>query len=251
MALPRARQSTQAIVNGHCVLASEIFAIRSSRFATRSFSSQIQDPGARDPLQGELDLQDVARQAHAAERGAEEVGLALLGHFEDAVVGETHAQRTEMLAEAARAMVVLAVYVGGHHAAQRHRLGPGRDRARPAPGQEQILELREREAGLRAQHAARRVEREQPIGEPRARQRLPGRRRQSRVPVGAAQAPGEACPARGRLQVFGEDLPPLDDRIATPTLDLHCLGPSCRRGSQGSRGCSAPRWRESGLPARR
>ncbi len=68
----------------------------------------------------ELDLEDVAGEPHAAERGAEELRLALVGPISSiAPVGDAQPQRAHVRAEAAGDVVVLAVHVGGDHAAER------------------------------------------------------------------------------------------------------------------------------------
>src|SRR6185503_11507001 len=71
------------------------------------------DPGRGDVLELNLDLEDVPGEPHAAERGAKELALALLGAREDAPVGDPHAKRPHVLAEAARDVMVLSVHVGG------------------------------------------------------------------------------------------------------------------------------------------
>ena len=66
----------------------------------------------------------MSRESHAAERGAEQLGFALFADLEHPAVGDAHAQGADMLAEAAHHVVVLAVHVGGDHAAESHELRP-------------------------------------------------------------------------------------------------------------------------------
>jgi hypothetical protein len=48
------------------------------RFEVGDLLAFLPDPGRRDALQLDLDLEDVAGQAHAAERGAEQVALPVV-----------------------------------------------------------------------------------------------------------------------------------------------------------------------------
>ncbi len=59
-------------------------------------------------------------------------GSCSSGAPEDAPVGDAHLERADVLAEAAVDVVVLAVDVGGHHAAEGDELGAGRDGREPA-----------------------------------------------------------------------------------------------------------------------
>ena len=69
---------------------------------------------------------------------------------DDAAVGDAQPQRRDVAAEAAVDVVVLAVDVGGDHAAERDELGAGRDRREPAARQERAVQLVERQARLGA-----------------------------------------------------------------------------------------------------
>ena len=103
-------------------------------------------------------------------------------------VGDAQRAARARGAEAAVDVVVLAVDVGGDHAAERHELRARRDRREEAARQEEPVDLAQREPGLGAQHAGRRVEGEDAVGERRAGDLAIARRRQRRVAVGAAEA---------------------------------------------------------------
>ena len=66
--------------------------------------------------------------------------------LDDAAVRHAHAQGEDVAAEAAVAVVVLAVDVGRHHAAQGDELRAGSDGGEEAARQEEAVELEEREA---------------------------------------------------------------------------------------------------------
>jgi hypothetical protein len=178
------------------------------------------DPGRRDALELDLDLEDVTGESHSTQRRAEELGLALLGHLQHAIVRDAHAQRADVLAEAAHHVVVLAVHVARHHAAERHVLGSRIDGRRPAARREEGVELPQREARLGAQHAALGIEAEDPVRQARPRAGSRRRRRQRGIAVGAPEAATQRrAPARA-LQVFGEPLLTGRDRVTPPAREL-------------------------------
>ena len=124
-----------------------------------------------------------------------------------------------MTSETARDMMVLAVYVCGHHAAQRHELGTGRDGRREAARHEEAVQVLQQEARLGAQHAALRVEDEHPVREP-GPQGGAAAGRQRRVPVGAAHAASQPRLVRALSEALAEDLPCPDLRMASPAFEL-------------------------------
>ena len=92
-------------------------------------------------------------ESHSADGCPEEVG-PLVGPAVDQITGgQPHAEAGHMVAEAARLVVVLAVDVGGHHAAERDELGARRDGGEPAAGHEQAVDFMERETGLAGEEA--------------------------------------------------------------------------------------------------
>ena len=103
--------------------------------------------------------------------------------LDDAAVGDAQLERGDVRAEAAVAVVVLAVDVGGDHAAQRDELGARRDRGEPAARQEQAVQIRP--ATARPRRAGRRCPR-----------RTPGCGRPARVETDLAVAGGAAATSR-------------------------------------------------------
>ena len=97
---------------------------------------------------------------------------------------------------------------------------PGVDRREPAARQEQAVQVVQREAGLGAQHAGRRVEREDAIGERRAGDDRTARRRQRRVAVRAAEAARQHGVARDALEVLRAELARLHPGVVAPAGDL-------------------------------
>ena len=142
--------------------------------AMRSLSAT--DPRRGDAHQPELDLQDVAGEAHAARRWRGR-GRAPRSRraLHDAAVGHPHAERAHVGAEA-------AVRGGGSCRGRRPppcpprvtNCVPGVTGGEEAARQEEPVQLEQREAGLRAQHARRRVEGEDAVGERRVRDHRAG-----------------------------------------------------------------------------
>ena len=166
----------------------------------------------------------------------------------DAPVGHAHAQPQHVGAEAAVAVVVLAVHVGRHHAAQRDELRAGRDGREEAAGQEEPVDLAQREAGLRAQR------RRSPGSKARMRSASAAaattgwlRRRQRRVAVGAAQAAAEHGVARERLEVLRADLA-AGHGHAAPAGELGSGSPTLRSGAQRRGSSARPARRRSARP---
>ena len=135
MLRPRCRQSIQPIVIGHDLAPRSSPARKSSMSGIGSLSTN--SHGLDDALELELDLEDVAEQAHAADGAVEQLRLLRRAALDDAVVGEAHAERAHVRAEAAGDVVVPAVHVAGDHAAERDELGARRDRREEAARHEQ------------------------------------------------------------------------------------------------------------------
>ncbi len=119
-------------------------------------------------------------------------------------------------------VVVLAVHVGRHHAAQGDELRARRDGAVEAARQQQPVHGPQRQAGLGAQDAGLRVEGRDAVGQRRRGHAALRRRRQRRVAVGARQAArqhgvaGQALEVLGALLVAGDgdQAPARDARLA-------------------------------------
>ncbi len=77
--------------------------------------------------------------------------------FEDATVGDAHAQRPQVAPDGARDVVMLAVDVARDHAAEGDELRPRRDWYEESALQAQPIQRVERETGFGTQYA-RRVE---------------------------------------------------------------------------------------------
>ena len=183
----------------------------------RSVSAQIQGVGMRFMRNATSRMWPVRPMPPrvARKRSTLAVGAAL----DDAPVGHAQAQRRDVRAEAAVHVVVLAVDVGGHHAAEGDELRARRDGQEEAAGQEQPVELEH--ARARPRRAAG------PSLRSKARMRSarvvlaatgPAGGRQRRVAVGAAE------PARehGTLGERGEILRALLPRrhaLASPSAE--------------------------------
>ena len=64
-----------------------------------------------------------------------------VGTFEDPPVGHAELEAAHVLAETAVDVMILAVYVGGDHAAEGDELGAGRDGHEPAAAEEHAVQL--------------------------------------------------------------------------------------------------------------
>ena len=171
-------------------------------------------PRRGDALQLELHLEDVTEQPHPAHRGPEQIRLHRRRTVDHGVIREAHAQRSHVGTEAAGAVVILAVYVAGHHAAQGDELRARGHRREEAAGYQYRVQLIEAEAGLGAHDAAGGIEGQDAIGQPGIDHPVLGLRRQRRVTIGATEPAREHGAARGRLQVLGDELAPRQRRAA-------------------------------------
>jgi hypothetical protein len=193
------------------------------------------DPGRLDARQHALDLEHVSRETHASDGRAEEIGLLGRRAPQHAAIRDAQAQAPHVRAERAGAMVILAVHVGRHHAAQRDELGSRRDRRVEAAREEEPVERLHREARLRVQRARRRVEAEDAVRQQRRGHAVLGPRGQRRVAVRPAHAARERGPARHRLEVLRADLA-AGDRDAAPALEPRLRCGAQRPGSAATRG---------------
>ena len=92
-------------------------------------------------------------ESHSADGGPEEFGPLVGPAVDQLTGGQPHAETGDVIAEAARFVVVLAVDIGGYHAAERDELGAGRDGCEPAAGHEEAVDLMECETGLAGEQA--------------------------------------------------------------------------------------------------
>jgi hypothetical protein len=107
--------------------------------------------------------------------------------FHDAAGAGADHEALHVPADRARDVMVLAVNIGGDHAAQGHVLGAGRDRREEAARQEQPVQLAEQYAGFDVQQAGRVVEGQDAIGQRRTHHRA-ATHRQRRIAVRPAHA---------------------------------------------------------------
>ncbi len=116
------------------------------------------DQSAVDPLQRNPSPDDHAGQPHAADRRVEELAVLLGGQHEHVAGGGQQADFEHLRSKRPRGAVVLAMHVCGDRPADRHVLGPGHDRERPAGRRQGAQQLAERRAGLGRQHSLLAVE---------------------------------------------------------------------------------------------
>ena len=147
---------------------------------------------------------DHAGQPHAADGGPEQLGLgAVRGQRADRAVGGDQVHRQHVVAEAAVAVVVLAVDVGGDRAADRHLPGARQHRHPPAERQRGPHERVQADAGV--------DDRDARVGVDRGRAGEPGHVEHDaagvlrRVAVGAAEAAGDHA-ARAGAPDRGDDV---------------------------------------------
>ena len=152
-------------------------------------------------------------------------------------------------AEGAVAVVVLAVHVGGDHAAEGDELGPGRDRHEPAARQQQAVDVGEAEA--RPRRAARRSPRRR-----RGCDRRAGCPRRSAPASGSEASPYERprprarlAPRAGALEILAGHLGGRDLGESAPAGELARRRAGQGRdlgGAAGAAGRARPRWRGTG-----
>ena len=126
------------------------------------------DRGGGDPAQPEADMEDQAGQPDASDGGGEQVRPLGRGDADLLAGGQHQVEPQHMVAEAADAVVVLAVDVVGDGPADGGEGGSRRGRRQEAPGQESGEQVVEGDAGLAHQGAVVRVERNhavQPLGQ--------------------------------------------------------------------------------------
>src|ERR1019366_1764424 len=163
-------------------------------------------PRARDGAEHELHFEDVPEKAHAADRGVEQIGERRRPALDHAVVGEPHLERPHVLAEAAVPVMVLAVDVARHHAAEGHELRSRRDGREPAARNEDAIDLDEAQPRLCAHHPGRRVEPEDAIGHPRGGDLVVGAGGERRVAVRPPEPTRQRRALRELHEVFAQHL---------------------------------------------
>ncbi len=105
----------------------------------------------RDEFEGYF--ADDAGEAHAPDGCPEKIRILLSGAGFLAAVGQNQLDAQHVVAEAAVMMMVFAMHVRGDTAAQRHKLGTGRDRQEPALFDDHRQNIGQGHAGFGAQDA--------------------------------------------------------------------------------------------------
>ncbi len=118
---------------------------------------------------------------------------------------DPHQQPRHVRAEAAVDVVILAVHVGRHHAAEGDELGAGGDGDEPAAREEEAVQLVERQPRLGPQHAGGRVEGQNSVGPHGGDDQRAAGRRQRRVAIAAPQ-PAKERHVGGVEQIVRLDL---------------------------------------------
>ena len=144
------------------------------------------EEGGVDREQAEAGRQDDAGEAHAADGGAEQLGVVGAAAAAWHPVRGRQGERLEVGAEGTVALVILAVHVGGDHAADGDEPGAGHDRGEPATGSEHLEDVGEQDAGLAGEQPGIGVEREHPV---EGQQRQGEVRVEGGVAVGAGPLP--------------------------------------------------------------
>ena len=119
--------------------------------------------GAADRRQLELDRSDDAGEPQAADRGGKQVATLARCEIDLSLIGAQQAEPPDGAAEAAGAMMILAVHVVGQKAAQRGMARARRGRREPSPGNDVVQEITESQARLRLHDALGRIEGDQSI----------------------------------------------------------------------------------------
>ena len=122
------------------------------------------DPLGRDAPQPELDLEHVACEPHATDRGSKQIRMPLWRALEDASVGDAHLQRRDVIAEVAVLVLILAVHVRRDHAAECDETRAWRYRREEPPWHEEPVELSQRKTRLGAKRSRCFIEAENPVG---------------------------------------------------------------------------------------
>ena len=144
------------------------------------------DPARLDTGETKGRVQYSAGESHAADRRREKLRVLAGRTGDDAAIGYRQGKALDMLAEAAGAMVILAVDIGGDHSSDAHQLG-SRNHGRKIPLRKKRRDdVRKQNARLDSHPAAHGVEGAKAI-EPEHREA--GHRADSGVAIGAAIAP--------------------------------------------------------------
>ena len=242
MPRPRVVQSTQAAACGQrAALALQRVHEQSSRSRARRVSATSQGDSMRSSATSTSSTWPVRPMPPCVARNSS-------GSF-SSVISSTRPSATRMrsartcAAEGARLVVVLAVHVRRHHAAERHVGRAGEDRAREAARPEDPVDLPEREPGLGAQDAGLGVEGEEAVRAPRTHHAVARGGGQRGVAVGAAETARELRAGAGGLEVHGRLLAALQNGQPTPARELRRPGIHRKQTSYpgGSRGPPAYR----------
>ena len=122
------------------------------------------DPLRRDPPQPELHFEDMAGQAHPADRGAKEVRVLLGRAVEHPAIGDPHLEGGDVVAEVAVFVLVLSVDIRGDHPAQGDELRARGHRREVPAWHQQTVEVAESEPGFGAEPARALVQAQNAIG---------------------------------------------------------------------------------------
>jgi hypothetical protein len=169
--------------------------VRHSANAARK-AVEIRDPAfldldarRRDGLKAKADPKNQAGEPDAADRGREQVGIGPRAYAPDLARGQRQVEPDHVIAEAARALVVLAVDVVRDGAAHGGERGAGTDREQVAPRQERLHEVAKGHPGFTDHVAACGIEVEDPVQA--AGQERPAAAVERDVAVAAAGAMGQ------------------------------------------------------------
>ncbi len=115
-------------------------------------------PGGRHAGQAEADRENDPGKADAADRGGEQVRIAVGADAADLAVRQKQVEPPDMIAEAADPIVILAVDVARHGSADRRLRRSGARRGDEPERQEGVEQIGEANPGLADQFPGGRVE---------------------------------------------------------------------------------------------
>jgi len=92
-----------------------------------------------------LDFENMAGQSHSTNRRAKKVSVLLWTAPQHTTIRDAHAHPGYMIPKATIHMVVLSMYIGGHHPPEGDKLSSRRNRNKKQPGQKESIQLKERE----------------------------------------------------------------------------------------------------------
>ena len=153
------------------------------------------NPAALDPHEPERGAHNDAGEPHAADGLREQIGVLGPRAACEGAIRAHDVDPVDEGAEGAGLVVILAMHVGGDHAADGHMLGARRDGRKKPARQKALDHIAQRDAALRRQNACLRVEREHV---PEAGHGDGGGWRERAVAIRAAEAARDPGPARQR-----------------------------------------------------